>query len=60
MKKTVFIVFFAALLLLCACQPSPETEFIVNKGDNVLEQKLYATPEPIEVTISAAANETSR
>ncbi len=43
MKKRIFIIFFAALLL-AACQPTPEQEIVVNKGDNVLEQKLYATP----------------
>lgn len=53
MKKHVLILL--AALLLCACQPTPETEFVINKGDNALEQKLYATPEPIELMISVTS-----
>lgn len=30
------------LLMLAACQPTPEQEFIVNKADNLVEQKLEA------------------
>lgn len=56
MKKHIFIILLAALMLLCACQPTPETEFVINKGDNVLEQKLYATPEPVAVTVSLHEN----
>jgi hypothetical protein len=52
MKKHICIIFLAALLLFVACQPTPETEFVINKGDNVLEQKLYATPEPVSNTVS--------
>ena len=37
-----------ALLLLIACQPTPEREFVVNKGDGTLEEKLNATPVPME------------
>lgn len=47
MKKHIIIILLASLLLLCACQPTPETEIVINKGDNALEQKLYATPEPV-------------
>lgn len=56
MKKRIYIILIAALLLLCACQPTPETEFIGNKGDNVLEQKLYATPEPVTDSVSLNTN----
>lgn len=56
MKKRIVIIFFAALLLFCACQPTPETEIVVNKGDNVLEQKLYATPEPVTDSVSMNAS----
>lgn len=43
----------AILLLLCmliACVPTPEHEFVVNKGDDVVEQKLSATPVPAQPT----------
>ena len=56
MKKHFYIILLASLLLLCACQPTPETEFVINKGDNVLEQKLYATPEPVADTVSLHEN----
>ena len=56
MKKHIIIILLASLLLLCACQPTPETEFVINKGDNVLEQKLYATPEPVADTVSLHEN----
>ncbi|MCR5611867.1 MAG: DUF6034 family protein [Clostridiales bacterium] len=48
MKRT-FTVLLAALLLLpllAACQPTPKDDFVVNKGDDTLEDKLNATAEP--------------
>ena len=42
MKK--ICMFILSMLLLCAaCQPTPEVEFVVNKGDDVVEEKLAAT-----------------
>lgn len=43
--KRILAVLFAALLL-AACQPTPEQDYVVNKGDNVVEEKLNATPKP--------------
>ena len=37
-----------SLALLAACVPTPETEFVVNKGDHTAEQKINATPKPQE------------
>lgn len=34
------IVVLLSLALLCACVPTPEQEFVVNKGDDTVEQKL--------------------
>ena len=34
------------VLLLCACVPTPEQEFVVNKSENAVEQKLSASPKP--------------
>ncbi len=51
MKKRLFLVLIASLLLLCACQPTPETEFVVNKADQqqmiekAQEDAVYASPE---------------
>lgn len=44
MKKS--IIFLFSLLLLIGCQPTPEQEFIVSKGDDIVELKLNATPTP--------------
>ena len=49
MKKRFLTLSLAAMLLCClfvGCLPTPEQEFVVNKGDNTLEQKLDATGEP--------------
>ena len=40
--KRLFCILYS-LLLLCACQPTPAVEFVVNKGDDVVEEKLAAT-----------------
>ena len=42
----------AILLMLCmlaACVPTPDHEFVVSKSDDVVEQKLSATPVPANV-----------
>ena len=39
--KRIVCVFVAAIVLAAAgCQPTPEVEFVVNKGDDVVEEKL--------------------
>lgn len=40
------IILCLSLSLLLACVPTPEQEFVVNKGDDVVEQKLNETPDP--------------
>ncbi len=50
MKRIIILCLICTLLL--ACVPTPEEEFVVNKVDNVVEQKLNATP------ISEAADPT--
>ncbi|MCR5611868.1 MAG: DUF6034 family protein [Clostridiales bacterium] len=47
--KRPFALLMAVLMLLTllsACQPTPEDDFVVNKGDDTLEDKLKATPAP--------------
>ena len=41
MKRVMILLL--AWLLLVACQPTPEVEFVVNKGDNLVEEKLNDT-----------------
>ena len=40
MKKPILAFAFAALLLLCACRPTPEEEAIVNKGEGRLDELI--------------------
>lgn len=41
------LVLLISLALLCACQPTPEKEYVVNKSDDTLEQKLSASAIPV-------------
>lgn len=43
----------------CACLPTPETEFVVNKADNILENKLQSTAVPAESTTDTIEAPTS-
>jgi hypothetical protein len=57
MKKRIVIIIIAALFLLCACQPTPETEFVVNKADQqqmiekAQEDSPYASPKTDQQTV---------
>ena len=51
MKKLILLLL--ASLLLCACVQTPETEFVVNKGDNSVEEKMSSTAESSAQTFPA-------
>lgn len=54
------IVLLLSLALLLACVPTPEQEYVVNKSDDVLEEKLHATPIPVaEDTVDTVPSEVS-
>lgn len=53
------IVLLSLLLCLCACLPTPEQEYVVSKADDELEQKLRATPVPIEDSVAAQQSQGS-
>ena len=60
MKKRIFIIFFAALFLLCACQPTPESSIIVGKDQEQMIEKAqetaaYASPDASVQTVDWAA-----
>ncbi|MCR5611869.1 MAG: DUF6034 family protein [Clostridiales bacterium] len=48
MKRTIALLIAVLMLLplLSACQPTPKDDFVVNKGDDTLDDKLNATPAP--------------
>ena len=52
------IVLLLSLALLIACVPTPEQEYVVNKSDDVLEEKLHATPIPVSEDLVDAASST--
>ena len=56
-KKTLPLLL--ALLFLCACVPTPETEYVVYRGDDAVEQKLSATAAPVEAKPAALPFPTS-
>lgn len=41
MKRICIIILFSTVLFT-GCQPTPEMEFVVNKGDDTVEEKLAA------------------
>ena len=50
----------AILLMFCmlaACQPTPDHDYVINKGDDVVEQKLAATPVPAQAEDSVSVSE---
>ena len=42
--KKLFALLITIMILLAACQPTPEEEIVVNKNDGKFEQELQATP----------------
>ncbi|MBR0082405.1 MAG: hypothetical protein IJP98_06695 [Clostridia bacterium] len=55
MKKRIFILFFAVLLLF-GCQPTPETEIVVGKDQDIMigkaeEEATYETADPEKLTV---------
>lgn len=56
MKKTC-ILCIILLLLLCACVPTPETEYVTNKGDDIAGERIRTESLPIneaEKTLAAS------
>ncbi len=51
MKKRFFIMLFAALLLLCACVPTPEEPPVLQKDQDLMIHKGEATLPPEEIYI---------
>ena len=51
MKKRIFIILIASLLLLCACQPTPDEDAVVNKAEGRLDELIVdAGPLPLYQT----------
>ena len=56
MKKHIFIIILASLLLICACQPTPESPIVVGKDQSVMIEKaqedtVYATAQTERETV---------
>ncbi|MBQ6078425.1 MAG: hypothetical protein IJK88_10055 [Clostridia bacterium] len=59
MKRLIPFCLSLLLLASAACLPTPTEEYVVSKADNVLEQKLNATPKPMEDTVEQQANDST-
>ena len=46
MNKRVFIILFASLFLLCACQPTPDEPVVVGKDNEAMIEKAKETSAP--------------
>ena len=46
MKRIIALSLCILTLFPCACQPTPDEEYVVNKGDDALEGKIHATQSP--------------
>ena len=57
MKKSIVIIFFASLLLLCACQPTPDEEVVIQKDFEKMIEKAQATLVEETVTIPGTTQE---
>ena len=55
MKRLIVILLSLAMRL--ACVPTPEEEFVVNKGDSTVEDKINATLKPAEDTVGLQPGE---
>ena len=50
-KRILIIILCAVILMLTACQSTPDVEYVVNKGDNVAEERINATALPTSAPI---------
>ena len=55
MKRMRTWLLIAVMALATACVPTPDEEFVVNKGDSIVEQKLAATAKPVDASVPADA-----
>ena len=58
MKKVVALIITPIILCLFACQPTPEQEYVVNKGDGSFEEliKVTAAPQKEEDAVEVTEN----
>ena len=52
MKKSIVIIFFASILLLCACQPTPENSIVIGKDQTGMLEQAKETIAPEMQTLS--------
>ncbi|MDO4544418.1 MAG: DUF6034 family protein [Clostridia bacterium] len=57
MKRILTLLLAALMLCTLACQPTPEEDIVVNKGEGTLEERIFASPVPIETEIPAPTSE---
>ncbi|MDO4565575.1 MAG: DUF6034 family protein, partial [Clostridia bacterium] len=57
MKRILTVLLSALMLCSMACQPTPEEDIVVNRAEGNLEERIFASPVPIEAEIPAPTSE---
>ena len=52
MKKLIALLICIPMLALCACRPTPDEEYVVNKGDDKAEEIINQTALPVQNTVA--------
>ena len=53
LKQKMIRLGMLSMLLLCACVPTPEEEYVINRRDNTFEEEVFATPDSTAAQDSA-------
>ncbi len=58
--RGIFVILLAVCCLLTACQPTPQEEIVINRGDKVMEEKIAASAEPTVMPGAPVPTEVTR
>ena len=57
MRRFISLLLCVIIAALCGCQPTPEVEYVVNKGDNIAEKMINASALPTAAPKPSAGGE---
>lgn len=58
--RGIFFMLLAVCCLLSACQPTPQEEIVINRGDKVMEEKIAASAVPTMIPEAPVPTEVTR
>lgn len=58
--RGIFVMLLAVCCLLSACQPTPQEEIVINRGDKVMEEKIAASAVPTMIPEAPVPTEVTR